>query len=261
MTSHFMRFSGIYRAVYPLHDPPARPSIETWATRALPTDPKPSDFTDPHTRRWAELADLRYALLLGFLEHYLLTAAADRQLITGWIFAEMRSRLGHIARLLTKMPRGGGGVAAAPFTLPANFHLPAVETARWKIHQERTELAIARVQELQAAGGADATDAFLEKLLASDQARLALIAAKAQGQGVATSFARDILPLFRPIDIQHMFVRGLDLTSHDAVKTEVEEILNRVQGIGPIMPPPPDYRWTAVQIALLERWREEGFPQ
>ena len=238
MTSHFTRFSGIYRKVYPLHDPPTLPSLEKWATRAVPTDPKPSDFTETRTRGWAELADLRYALLLGFLEHYLLTTGDDRQLLTGWIFSEMRSRLGYIAELLTKMPRGDGdgGVAGAPFTLREPLHLPAVETGRWKVHMKRLELAIAKIQELQ--GGSDAADEFLKKLLASDKNRLALVSAKAEAQRVTTSFERDILPLFRPIDIEHMIKEELDLSSYEEVKTSVqsdkpnENILNRVQGIG-----------------------------
>jgi hypothetical protein len=263
MTSHFMRFESIYRKVYPEGAAPSLPSLETWATRAVPVDPKPSDFTEMRTRRWAELADARYALLLGFLEHYLLTTGDDRQLLTGWIFSEMRSRLGYIARLLTKMPRGDGGVAAVPFTLPEGLHLPAKETERWALHKQRTEFAIATIGELQAVGGADASDEFLKNLLSSDEARLVFMIARVEApMQVTTSFARDIMPLFRPVDIEHMIdIAGLDLSAYKTAKSEAQNILDHVKGPAGRMPPPPDFPWTIAQINLLQRWKNEGFPK
>ena len=57
------------------------------------------------------------------------------------------------------MPRGdAGGVAAAPFTLPDLLHLPGAETARWGVHKQRTEAAITKVEEIQAADTADQAD-------------------------------------------------------------------------------------------------------
>ena len=54
-----------------------------------------------------------------------------------------------------------------------------------------------------------------------------------------TSFANDILPLFTPLDIKSM-AWFCDLTSYDDVKTNAPEILNRLNGIGgAVMPPPP----------------------
>ena len=88
----------------------------------MPTDPLPDDIVEPRTQRWARLADIRYALLLGFVEHYLLVAGGDRRILMAWIFAEMRSRLGPIARRLTTLPRGEG-VGAAPFTPVSYTHL------------------------------------------------------------------------------------------------------------------------------------------
>jgi hypothetical protein len=262
--SHFERFLGIYRGRGGIIPFPADDGQRV-LTREVPTDPKPgADITEPRTRRWAELADIRYALLLGFVEHYLLTAGGDRSLLTGWIFTEMRSRLGFIARELTSMPRGeaGGGVAAAPFTLPARLHLPGAETARWTVHKERTEAAIAKIEEMQAADEGDRTNAYLTLLLASDKARLAFIMTRTGAAGITTSFARDILPLFRPKDVQHMIdMRGLDLTDYEVVKSKAGSILDRVRRTDEArMPIPPDAEWTKAQIELFAKWIEEEFP-
>jgi hypothetical protein len=87
---------------------PAFPAGEWIPTRNVSTDPQVTYIVDQRTRRWAELADLRYGLLLGFVEHYLLTSGDDRKLLTAWIFAEMRSRVGFLARKLTTMSTGMG---------------------------------------------------------------------------------------------------------------------------------------------------------
>jgi hypothetical protein len=200
--------------------------------------------------------------VLGFVEHYLLTAGHPRRILTGWIFAEMRSRVAFIARKLTTMPRTGGGdstgpVAAVPFRMPSVLHLPADDPARWAIHRERTEGAIATVEEMQAADEEDSADPYLANLLASDRGRLAFIDAGATG----TSFARDILPLFRPKDVEHMNDLNLDLSEYDAVRAKARVIAQRVAAGGRPMPPPPDQRWTKIQIELFEQWVAEGFPR
>jgi hypothetical protein len=224
--------------------------------------PSGNDIVDPRRRRWAELADLRYGILLGLAEHYLLTSGDDRKLLTAWIFAEMRSRLGYIARQLTTMPTGvGDGAASIPFTLPAPLHLPGAETARWALHKQRTEAAIAKVQEMQAASSNDQADAYLTALLASDQARLAFIAAHTIPATYSTSFSRDIQPLFRPVDADHMLFHHVNLRSYDKVKDLADDILNHLIGTEEsLMPPQPDQRWTKAQIDLFNRWKTENFP-
>jgi hypothetical protein len=261
--SHFQRFLGIYRGGAGMA---AFPGPGDWVpTRAVPTDPTLASITEAATRRWAELADIRYALLLGFVEHYLLSSGDSRKLLTGWIFAEMRSRLGYIARALTAMPLGTEGAAAAvPFTLPAQLTLPATEPERWALHAERTQAAIAKVEEMQAAGDAGAEATYLPDLLASDRARLTLMQAAGgpQPPPVTTSFARDIQPLFRPKDIEHMAGFDVDLESYDGVTKAATAILKRVSSTGPRrMPPPPDPSWTAPQLQLFQRWIDEGFPK
>jgi hypothetical protein len=78
-----------------------------------------------------------------------------------------------------------------------------------------------------------------------------------------TSFARDIAPLFRPVDVQHMARPDLDLdlSSYETVRAANSRILRRVKAAGRPMPPPPHQRWTAAQTALFERWIAEGFPE
>ena len=262
--SHFERFLAMFRGG---GGRPPFPADGEWVpTREVPTDPRPgAGVADPGTRGWTDLADLRYALLLGFLEHHLLASGEDRALLAGWVFAEMRSRLGFLARRLTTMPLDDRGAAvaaaAAPFTLPTRLHLPGAETARWELHGARTEAAVAIAEELRAgATGLDA--AFLAGLLTGDRARLLLVADRTAERHTETSFARDILPLFRPKDIDHMAELGTNLADFDLVRTRAERIAGRLSSAGPRrMPPPPDQRWTPLQLALFARWREEGFPE
>jgi hypothetical protein len=243
---------------------PAFPADGGWVpTRKVPIDPRSGDIVDARTRLWVELADLRYALALGFIEHHLLASHDDRAILAGWVFAEMRSRLGFLARRLTSMPLDdSGNAASAPFALPSRLHLPAAETARWEVHQARTEGAVAIAEQLRQRALGEEDDLFLSGLLASDRARLGLIAERMAARPTPTSFARDILPLFRPKDIEHMRELGTNLASYDEVRRQAEAVARRVTSTGPRrMPPPPDQRWTAVQTALLERWRSEEFPE
>lgn len=267
--SHFERFRNLYSGD---GAPLAFPADEWVPTRRVSTDPRVGDIADQRTRRWAELADLRYGLLLGLVEHYLLSTGDDRKLLTGWIFAEMRTRVGFLARKLTAMPTGEGDeVASIPFTLPVPLHLPGAETARWTVHKRRIEAAMAKVQEIQATPTDDETELpYLSGLLSSDRARLAFIETRTIPATTITSFTRDILPLFRPVDIEHMLDPDLgldlDLSRYETVKDRHDRILERVDnpeattGEGP-MPPPPHQRWTAAQIDLFKRWIREGFPR
>lgn len=261
-SSHFERFRRIYRGQAGV---PPFPAGEWIPTRKVSTDPRIADIGNQRTRRWAELADLRYGLLLGFVEHYLLTSGDDRKLLTAWIFAEMRSRVRYLARKLTTMPTGeDDSVASIPFTLPVPLHLPGAETARWMVHQQRIQAAITKVQELQAADAVDQADPYLSGLLASDQARLAFITTRTIPSTSTTSFNRDILPLFRPVDVEHMTPFGVDLSTYETVKDKAQIIFERLTQADPdleVMPPPPHQPWTKAQTGLFERWKTEGFPE
>jgi hypothetical protein len=264
--SHFERFLAIYRGHAPV---PGFPDAGGWTpTRKVPTDPSPGGCPDPDTRRWIELADLGYGLLIGLVEHYLLTTGDDRDLLTGWIFAEMRTRLGYLARKLTTLPTGApdGGVAGVPFTLPTPIHLPGQESARWQLHARRVQAVVGKVEEIQAAGGAVAAaeKTYLDALLAADRSRLILLADRATPRPVETSFRRDIAPLFRPVDIEHMIPFGVDLSRRETVVAKAPRILEKLRSTDendPVMPPTPDQRWTSAQIDLFARWVAEGHPE
>ena len=273
--SHFGRFMSIFGGQPGPPVVPAVPPPGDWLpTRAVPADPVIAGIIDERARRWAQLADIRYALLLGFVEHCLLAPDAHRDLLTAWIFPEMRSRLGFIARLLTKLPLGDGQPHAAgvAFTMPAVIHLPADEPARWALHRERTTAAIAHVEVMVAAGDDADPDptvepklvsGYLADLRASDKARVALIDQLPAAAPIPTSFARDILPLFRPKDVNHMDDFGVVLNVYEKVDEFRDAILDRLTrtDADQVMPEPPDPRWTAPQVALFERWISEGRPR
>jgi hypothetical protein len=81
------------------------------------------------------------------------------------------------------------------------------------------------------------------------------------------SFARDILPLFRPVDIAHMKARGVNLddygymsdssNSHQNVE-RVQQTVSPQGGAPPEMPPGGPY-WTPEQLALFGQWRIDGY--
>jgi Ferritin-like len=256
--SHFDRYRTMYRGGDGLL--PFPPAGAWNPTHAVPTDPRPDAIVEPRTKRWAQLADLRYGLLLGFIEHYLLTSEADdRANLSSWAIGEMFT-FGGLAETLATLPQGNG-VAALPFTLPASLHLPATEPERWQLQRTRTTAAIEHVRQMQAADPVDAADAILTELLDSDTGRLELMHGEGPPPVATTSFARDVVPLFRPVDIQHMRNRGLDLTDFNAVRSSATVISNRMKGIGGRqMPPPPDPPLTAAQIERFDTWIAEGFP-
>jgi len=76
-------------------------------------------------------------------------------------------------------------------------------------------------------------------------------------------FAKDIRPLFKQLDIDHM-KWFCDLGSYDDVKLHAQEILNRLKATsGPVMPPPPskggDGPWSTDNIALFQSWVDGGY--
>ena len=76
---------------------------------------------------------------------------------------------------------------------------------------------------------------------------------------MAVSFAKDIKPLFRPIDIDHMkeFV-PLDDYAYMSKPDNANAVLQTVEGNPPSMPPGGPY-WTADQVALFRKWMADGY--
>jgi hypothetical protein len=77
------------------------------------------------------------------------------------------------------------------------------------------------------------------------------------------SFAADIKPLFRAIDISHMKRFGVALDDYTFISNPINAdkvlaTLSHHNGEPPSMPPGGPY-WTADQIALFVRWQKEGY--
>lgn len=73
------------------------------------------------------------------------------------------------------------------------------------------------------------------------------------------SFAAQIRPLFRPIDINHM-AWLCDLSKYEDVRDNAQSILDRLKGggAGPMPPPTVGGPWSAENIALFAKWIEDG---
>ncbi len=75
---------------------------------------------------------------------------------------------------------------------------------------------------------------------------------------MTVSYATNIRPLFTQTDIDHMAF-FCDLASYADVKTNAQDILGRLKGIGGrTMPPPPAQPWPAGNIALFQQWIDDG---
>lgn len=76
---------------------------------------------------------------------------------------------------------------------------------------------------------------------------------------MAVSYAADIRPLFNDTDINHMSF-FCDLANYDDVKTNADDILNRLKGVGgPVMPPSSaDGPWPQSNIDLFSQWIADG---
>ena len=77
------------------------------------------------------------------------------------------------------------------------------------------------------------------------------------------SFAADIKPLFRAIDVSHMQRFGVKLDDYTYMSSpsNANRVLANVSphnGEPPSMPPGGPY-WTATQLALFVQWQQGGY--
>jgi hypothetical protein len=81
---------------------------------------------------------------------------------------------------------------------------------------------------------------------------------------MAVSFAADIKPLFRSIDVQHMKLRQVLLDDYGYMSDPAGDHQNATQvlayltGTPPRMPPGGPY-WSDAQLALYAQWMSDGF--
>jgi hypothetical protein len=185
MPSHFVRFRRIYRghdAIRPF------PDAKGWVpTLKVPTDPAISDdssipgaITNKKTQAWARLADLRYLILLGFLEEYLTAkpVVKDRSaLAKALVMTEMKFVIHGLSAKLVSLPRGttADEVAALPFGLPkGDYSLPTDPAARRKIHTDRLTEAMQLEEQILKDEGLK-SDPLISRMQADDHLYLDLL--------------------------------------------------------------------------------------
>jgi hypothetical protein len=76
------------------------------------------------------------------------------------------------------------------------------------------------------------------------------------------SFSKDVKPMFREVDIDHMKVHGVDLDDYKYMSDPKDDYANAqaVQDtlVDKTMPPGGPF-WTAEQLALYDQWRVDGY--
>ena len=82
-------------------------------------------------------------------------------------------------------------------------------------------------------------------------------------QAPKVSFARDIRPLFRVVDISHMKSHGIKLDDYSFMSkpdnaNKVLGTLSPHDGHPPSMPPSGPY-WAADQLVLFAQWQKDGY--
>ncbi len=79
---------------------------------------------------------------------------------------------------------------------------------------------------------------------------------------MAVSFSRDIKPMFRAVDIEHMKVHGVNLDEYRYMSDATNDHAN-AQAVhdslaGQTMPPGGPF-WTEEQLSLYSQWRSDGY--
>jgi len=75
-----------------------------------------------------------------------------------------------------------------------------------------------------------------------------------EASGTAPGFKKDILPLFRPLDISSMKDYGIDLSSYDSVRRKAEDIYQQLSS----KEMPCDKPWPESNIELFKSWKDSG---
>jgi hypothetical protein len=295
--SHFARFLQIYRQIYrefpeagdwsPTYSVPRNPN-----TAAEPCSDEAMEagrITNPQARLWAQLFNQRYRMLLTALAHTLHLGSdmerhgdqdrpTYRPQLRGLAFREM-GNLADLAGILVTLPQYAevphGPVAGPPFELPYTLDLPLLELDRWRLQRDlirdsdRLIAALRALPQPPVGVGAE----FLQYLLDGDRLRMqTLIASRIRELGGqddtppppdAPAFARDIRPLFRRTDVEHMKQVDfggppLDLSSYDSVKAHRQLIWGALSSEQFFMP--PDAPWPKLQLDLFQQWMKADDP-
>ena len=193
--SHFERFAEVYEGFEKIAKLPEK---DRWSpTRPIPVNPSTVDLEikDPArrrtyienatSRRWAELFNVRYRMLLTFLSHtYRLgrtsgtAEPSPRGLMLHRIFGEMYN-VKTVASLLVRMPLTDDpkdpNRAGPPFRMPYTLALPADEVDCWRTHQDLLQSSRAICDDLLARGGPADGERYLKSLRELDEQAMAWI--------------------------------------------------------------------------------------
>lgn len=171
--SHFERFLHIYKeykvilketdgAFDPSRNVATNPYVGSKAeieeSGSDATEEEINEITDPEAKLWANLCDIRYRLLLNFLNHSFLLDngfnnsgnSSPRGMIINSAFGEMYN-LRSLATILVQTPiaKNSHKMAGPPFTLPYTFDLPFGEHNRWRLHRDLLEASNNIITELK----------------------------------------------------------------------------------------------------------------
>jgi hypothetical protein len=156
--SHFERFLAIYRA-FPDDDawrPARHAAINPTTDASGPADRK---ITNPMARSFADLANLRYRMLLTCLGHAFRLKtpgpgeSTPRGLLISWAFGEMYN-LRSLAEILMEMPlQDDPDVRAGPpFEMPYSLALPTRDADCWRVHRDLVLAAQAQIRQIRNTG-------------------------------------------------------------------------------------------------------------
>lgn len=269
----------------PKTDPP---SLEQGIEALMELQQQPGRITHPLARLWAQFFNLRYRILLASLSHFWQTNdAAARVLVEGWAFTEMHNLKKLSRDSITTLPlhkedTQGPPFAGPPFELDYTLNLSIVDRGRWLMHRDLRLLAATLLDAIEKEAAAEGRTVDVSAWRTKDKEALTKIqqqlgsAPGPVGPGPVvptpvepapvvpapagtTSFAADILPLFRPVDITHMKPFGVDLDDFAFMSqlANAQDVLGRLDASGgSIMP--PDKPWPQSQIDLFKKWIDEG---
>lgn len=237
-------------------------------------------ITNEQTRLWAQIFNTRYRLLLLCLGHSLRVPATDpnRSRLINWAGTEMHN-VAHLATLLSDMDRTAhpkDGKAGATFELPYTLSASDDDRDRWRTQRDLLIAAALLYQNIHPANALQTekinalrTDDGVDeksgrRKIVADILQTPLPLPGVPGRmpvpvGAAASFARDILPLFRTIDIEHMTPMGVMLGDFHYMSDpgNAQQVLDTLAG--QTMPPGGPF-WSQTQLDLFRKWMADGFP-
>jgi hypothetical protein len=144
-----------------------------------PEAPEGRRITNPSALLWAGLLNLRYRMLLMYMEHsFRIEAPAKasgrtpRGLLVSWAFGEMYN-IRSITEILMATPMredGGDLLAGPPFEMPYSLTLADRDADRWRMHRDLILASQQYVSELERAGVGH--EVYLKGLRAANESAL-----------------------------------------------------------------------------------------